>query len=653
VDEMAFGSEPNNITESILDFSRQKAREHAIQFMGEVGEFCRERGIRVDPFVDSPSDEMVQEFAREFLGIFDRAPRQEAPSKPVNRNKRRWSNIFHFKHHDRDDGLRKKSRGSSGSRSDISCADEKNILLMNNMKILSFNDSAKEKWVACRVALVVDHEIQKIEIYSPPKSTQPKTCIFCFLLEEIRNTTSLEVPDNDSAFVIKPEDAPSHVLIAEDQSVRDAWVMKLCRVVVQSKHIQCGTEPRKSSDNSQKILSQSSPNFSPAISVEDISRPSESPSRSRSLSAAADLLMVKPKKSQRSPPLGNGRRSNDGLLSVPTSSSAAALHPVSVKEQSTRKLSLPSSSPKSKPPTVSKVASMEEFAESDGRGGGMTHLELPSSRQSRELSSIEDNSGTELVDIQALIQDMNIQAIATSRENQLRRNTIDTTVLPSQGSEVFSGEEDDGEFRQRTFTSPHFSPARGNSNPSSPGIVTDLPVDNAESDPMVQMFRAPWYHGILLRHDCSALLQSLGPDATGRYLVRKSESVDGEYVLSFNYQGRAKHLRMSVNRDGTCKMQHLTFRSVADMLEHFKNNSIPLESPSIQDAVTLTSYVASSDSSRVRIDYNAFQQSRSNSTLRGRAQSFSNSSNFAQPSLQLRVGGRPVSRAVDNIYVRT
>jgi hypothetical protein len=296
---------------------------------------------------------------------------------------------------------------------------------------------------------------------------------------------------------------------------------------------------------------------------------------------------------------------------------------------------------------------MEEFAESDGRGGGMTHLELPSSRQSRELSSIEDNSGTELVDIQALIQDMNIQAIATSRENQLRRNTIDTTVLPSQGSEVFSGEEDDGEFRQRTFTSPHFSPARGNSNPSSPGIVTDLPVDNAESDPMVQMFRAPWYHGILLRHDCSALLQSLGPDATGRYLVRKSESVDGEYVLSFNYQGRAKHLRMSVNRDGTCKMQHLTFRSVADMLEHFKNNSIPLESPSIQDAVTLTSYVASSDSSRVRIDYNAFQQSRSNSTLRGRAQSFSNSSNFAQPSLQLRVGGRPVSRAVDNIYVRT
>ena len=42
---------------------------------------------------------------------------------------------------------------------------------MNNMKILSWNDSIlpKEKWVTCRIVLVVEHEIQKIEIYVPPK----------------------------------------------------------------------------------------------------------------------------------------------------------------------------------------------------------------------------------------------------------------------------------------------------------------------------------------------------------------------------------------------------------------------------------------------------------------------------------------------------
>ena len=42
---------------------------------------------------------------------------------------------------------------------------------MSNMKVLSWNDSIspKEKWVACRIALVVEHEMQKIEIYVPPK----------------------------------------------------------------------------------------------------------------------------------------------------------------------------------------------------------------------------------------------------------------------------------------------------------------------------------------------------------------------------------------------------------------------------------------------------------------------------------------------------
>ncbi|XP_060136104.1 SHC-transforming protein 3 [Zootoca vivipara] len=155
-----------------------------------------------------------------------------------------------------------------------------------------------------------------------------------------------------------------------------------------------------------------------------------------------------------------------------------------------------------------------------------------------------------------------LQALQADAEN-LFSGTIESTKDSSPGKDLFD-----------------MSPFEDALKNQTPGPILNKATSVERTSPLLsraegaaaELSTEPWYQGEMSRKEAEQLLKKCGD-----FLVRKSTSNPGSYVLTGLHNGQAKHLLL-VDPEGTVRTKDRIFDSISHLINHHLENNLPIVS---------------------------------------------------------------------------
>ncbi len=82
--------------------------------------------------------------------------------------------------------------------------------------------------------------------------------------------------------------------------------------------------------------------------------------------------------------------------------------------------------------------------------------------------------------------------------------------------------------------------------------------------------KMPWFHGLMTRESAEKLLAD-----NGDFLVRETNKVERQYVLSGRYKGECRHIFL-VDPSGIVRTKDRTFDNICHLIQYHQENRIPI-----------------------------------------------------------------------------
>ncbi|KFP89371.1 SHC-transforming protein 3, partial [Apaloderma vittatum] len=164
-------------------------------------------------------------------------------------------------------------------------------------------------------------------------------------------------------------------------------------------------------------------------------------------------------------------------------------------------------------------------------------------------------------------QHINIEALLALQANaeSTFSGTADDTKESSPGKDLFDMKPFEDALKNQTSEA-----ALGKS--ASRGRTSPLLSRAGDWTVAEELSREPWYQGEMSRKEAEQLLKKCGD-----FLVRKSTTNPGSYVLTGMHNGQAKHLLL-VDPEGTVRTKDRVFDSISHLINHHLKNNLPIVS---------------------------------------------------------------------------